>query len=32
LLFVSRVARRTDWADRDDPAERLASPFSLAAE
>lgn len=31
LLFVTpRLARRTVWADDHDPAERLATPFSLA--
>lgn len=32
-LFVTPgLARRTDWADAHDPAERLASSFALAAE
>lgn len=31
LFLTPRVARRTDWADDHDPAERLASPFDLAA-
>ncbi len=33
ILFVSqRLARRTDWADAADPADHLASPFSLATD
>lgn len=32
LLFLTpRLPRRTDWADAADPADRLASSFSLAA-
>ena len=31
LLFNPWLKRRTDWADEDDPAERLASPLSAAA-
>ena len=31
LFLTPRLARRTDWADVADPADRLASPFSLAA-
>jgi hypothetical protein len=31
VLFLSpRLGRRSEWADAADPAERLASPFSLA--
>ena len=31
VLFVTpRLRRRADWADADDPAERLASPAPLA--
>ena len=30
LFFNLRLKRRTDWADASDPAERLASRFSLA--
>jgi hypothetical protein len=31
LFLTPRLRRRTDWADAADPAERLASPFTLAA-
>jgi len=31
LLFNPWLARRTDWADEHDPAERLASPIRAAA-
>jgi hypothetical protein len=31
LFLHPRLPRRIDWADAQDPAERLASPYSLAA-
>ena len=31
LFFNPWLKRRTDWADAHDPAERLASPMSVAA-
>jgi len=31
LFLNPRLRRRTDWADQHDPADRLASPFVLAA-
>ncbi|WP_267395808.1 MULTISPECIES: ferritin-like domain-containing protein [unclassified Sphingomonas] len=30
LFLTPRLRRRTDWADSADPAERLATPFTLA--
>lgn len=31
LFLTPRLRRRVDWADAHDPAERLATPFSLSA-